>query len=846
LKKYVFLFSAFAISLLASCNLKDFSSTSDSLLFIVPETALFGVYVNDIEGFTDQFAKNEVLEKQVEALLQEQQAGFMYPDSLQVLGLAISELSISWHSISDSEASPLLLAKTQRPIGQEAVSQIISDQLSKGQGKIESKFFNDYEIYQYSSDTNNFFWLTENEMLALSTSEILVEDVVRSMNDENALFTGLGEDRKYEGNKFFLNGKRYTELEHKIIKQQGEFSLKDQVLLLDFEVNQDELVFRGESIGAKLGSTNNQLLFGQSFIPLDAEYFEWQVGESSDSEFISEFYAVVAIEIFENPENLYLLHAAEPAKLKNELEQIERFLLQPEDSAVYREEFASQEIGFISNETFANYIGDDAAYLNDGAFYCIVDDVLLVSPSAELIRISLAAHFDESTYGQSVEKSKFLDELVQDTYFTKVVNLDNVVIDEAYNQAYQALLKKWVDQLSYSVLQVNSTASNSLISGAIGFYNSSEDLVVSDLDDRSLMANAFLGNSAHTKSFVLRNHNTNGREIMVQDVAGILYQVDLEGNINWQKEIDGQVRGEIIQVDYYNNKKLQYLMVTDSLIHIIDRNGSPVNGFPKAHKIDAPINGLSLIDYDNTKRYRYLISAGRGDLYLYDKEGKILEGWSPKSIDAVLKDVPFHQRVGGKDFFVLAERANQVHLLNRRANDYPNFPIDLKHRFSGDLYFKKGPTLAKSEMALISDDGLLSRINLNGQLIEERQFLKNQNADRYELITDVLNRGYVLLRYGQNAVEVLDANGEKLFEIPSRDQDLEVNYYRFSRGRSVLVFWNKATSQVSVYDLAGNLVNDQLRATQEPALLYFSRAGYYQLFTNFNEEIRIHQLLAKD
>ena len=142
---------------------------------------------------------------------------------------------------------------------------------------------------------------------------------------------------------------------------------------------------------------------------------------------------------------------------------------------------------------------------------------------------------------------------------------------------------------------------------------------------------------------------------MFQDGSDILYLADLQGEILWKKKIDNAVIGNISQVDYYNNKKLQFLMLTDSLIYLIDRNGNDVEGFPIAHNAGQNLSNLAVIDYDNSKRYRYLLEDMFGNISLTDKKGLVLEGWNQKNFQNKFQLTPFHTRVRGRDCFVVID-----------------------------------------------------------------------------------------------------------------------------------------------------------------------------------------------
>lgn len=841
--RYTYLIFFLLITSLWSCNVDGFLGSTNALSK-VPETALAGAYINDLDQLNSLLDGSDVIKESLREILDQQQAGFLMPDSLKNWLPSIDNFTISWHTVSGDELAPLAILNFTNPINEPTWSDMFQGLFSTA-GTTKSKLFDDRQIWLQQQGEKEYAWMLSNGSLAISTSALLIEDVVRSETDESFRLIEQN-DLNINGNKLFLNGARYNELSAKFSKGNSSFPVKE-VMLLDLELSQDGIRISGETVTGKPGRIQNELLFGQSFIPLEAESLSWSFKQENADDRIDDFYTQVKLEIFDQKESLYILDVKEASSLTADLNQNAQASLKTGDSTIYQEQYASEIIGFIADDYFQQLMNESSGYLKDGAYYCQVDGVLLVSPSSEMIRRSLAAHFDEATYGQSVEKRAFIDGLIQDSYFTSITNFEaSEIKDDQLKPLYAELFRGWMNKLSYSALQINSTSNNYLISGSLGIYNEvkRDKTVTNNAND--LMANVFLDTTSVTKAYITNNHNTGQREIVLQDGKDQLYQANLQGNVNWKRNVGAEIRSNIVQIDYYNNRKLQYLFATDSLLHIIDRNGEDVDGFPKPHGIRSKINGLEVVDYDNTKRYRYLISAGRGDIYLFDKEGNQLEGWAPRKIDAVVPTTPYHSRVAGKDFFIVVERSNNIHLLNRRGEEYDGFPLDLKQRISGDHYFKRSPSLATSEIVTISDDGLRTRVNLLGKVLEQKQYLKENNDDSYRLVNDLLGNGYLVLRTDRTTSHVFGVDDQALFQIPRINNSTQLSFYRLSGGRSVLMSWDSSTGAIVLYDMKGRVLAKDVRSTDQPSLLYYSREGNYQLFTNFDNQVRIYQYSAID
>ena len=86
----------------------------------------------------------------------------------------------------------------------------------------------------------------------------------------------------------------------------------------------------------------------------------------------------------------------------------------------------------------------------------------------------------------------------------------------------------------------------------------------------------FTDQPIRTKPYVVRNHDTQAREVIFQDEDNVLRLVSSDQRVLWQDSLSGPIVSDVQQLDFYDNGKLQYLFATDSAIHLLNRNGSSV------------------------------------------------------------------------------------------------------------------------------------------------------------------------------------------------------------------------------------------------------------------------------
>lgn len=210
----------------------------------------------------------------------------------------------------------------------------------------------------------------------------------------------------------------------------------------------------------------------------------------------------------------------------------------------------------------------------------------------------------------------------------------------------------------------------------------------------------------------VKNHITGAHDIVVQDVNNVLYLISSSGNILWKKQLQGEILGNIEQIDMYKNGRLQLAFATSNYVYVLDRNGKDVAPFPRKFndKITQP---LSVFDYDKRKNYRLLVTQGK-NLLMYDVKGKSVSGFNYKNNGSNITTQPKHFRIGSKDYIAFATE-DHLKILNRQGS--VRIPIEDKIRFSeNELYLyqnKFTSTNTLGELVQADTKGRLSTKNLN-------------------------------------------------------------------------------------------------------------------------------------
>ena len=327
---------------------------------------------------------------------------------------------------------------------------------------------------------------------------------------------------------------------------------------------------------------------------------------------------------------------------------------------------------------------------------------------------------------------------------------------------------------------------------------------------------------------------------MVQDSTHAIYYLDPNQNTLWTKTISDRIISNVFAIDYYKNGKLQYAFATREGVHILDRNGDQIPGYPKQVS-DAGILHFNVIDYDLSKNYRFALSDDSGNTYLTDKDLNVLEGWNPKSFLRTSLQPLQHQRLGRRDIMISVQQNGIINVTNRRGADMIGFPFDTKKTLDDHYFLRASNGLDNSSITLISKDGELIELTLEGDVIQRNQLLKTSSETSFQLIPDRNNRSFLIIRRAGNNFDILDDTGNLLF---SKDYftegEIRIQYYEFGAGRDLLVFTDTFSETLYIYDKSGNLLTgNPLNSAHEVSILYSSVKREFQVFTTSSSNLEL-------
>jgi hypothetical protein len=338
----------------------------------------------------------------------------------------------------------------------------------------------------------------------------------------------------------------------------------------------------------------------------------------------------------------------------------------------------------------------------------------------------------------------------------------------------------------------------------------------------------------NTSAYVFKNHLTNENELCFQDNTKQLYLINSTGNLVWKKKINEAVLSDFYTVDLFKNGKYQLLFNTENYLHLIDRNGNYVQGYPV--KLPAKVtSNITLFDYENNKDYRVFLACADKRIYNFTLYGLKTEGFVPVKTEAVVTLPIKHVSVGLSDYLITADVAGKLYVFSRKGEgriDFKNKTIEnLNH-----LYVSAGNNLNTTKLNYIDDkNNLLNKITLSDtkEALKLGDELKDFNVS-FELVNDDSQSDFIM--YGNGAVYAYDLFSSKLIEY-FNDLSIYTDVQLIQLGdRSLLIAYDKTGEKLDVINMGSKLEKIIPGATQKPLICDLYKNGKtYLLLVNSNK-----------
>jgi hypothetical protein len=775
-------------------------------------------------------------------------------------------LSMSVHLLGKNKLSALFyvaLGEDASPADIDAeISSGLSPDAIVNERKYESVFLKDVS-FKNTAAIKGFSYVVKDGLLIAGTSSILIEDAVRTLQSEAGIYQQEGFRKvgssagKYVLGHLYLN---YPLLDHLFIPLvEGEFradltsiaglagwgefdiDFRDEVLLLNGMTYADDTMkgwlnlFRGQSpvrleapsvIPSNAGEFfvagfSDISLFAANFmeeLKIRGTYNEFQAAEKTARSTLGEGFFMGLIELISD-EIIWFTIEGQGRDTFNEVVMLEVRSRSEANETLSRwlSAMAAVKNDKVSDYTSSFQLDDQVSYtiytfpeiyFQQGMIsrlikrhFAFYDNYIIFSDSQSAISRTIYQNILHKTLKNElyyVDLNNLISTKSNFTYFLKPSNyLDR------QNHLLNRKVQQFVQEIAPSVRKITGVIIQYVNQDELFYSNISLGFTPSVKEKAHTVWESLLDSTATGKPWLVTNHYTSEKEILIQDKKNSIYLINSTGRVLWKLRLDSPVLGDIYQVDYYNNGKLQYLFNTVTGIHLIDRNGNYVERYPVNLRADAT-NGIALFDYDKRQDYRIFVACDDRKMYVYDLEGNIVTGWSFRGTEGIVVNPAQHFRIANRDYIVFSDPV-RPYILNRRGTERIRVhePVNVSENnvFYLDMNISgEGPRFVTTDPS-----GDVIGINLNGEV--DRILEHSATSKHFFRIRDINQDGQLEFIFAdKNILEVVDIKGKRLFSFKiNSDIRTLPDIYQFSASDLKIGLTDTDSNQIYLIDSDGSL-----------------------------------------
>lgn len=806
-----------------------------------------------------------------------------------------NSMLISMHQGNKAELANLYIMEVDE-INQHSYFSSVLEYLTEHEGfKNSQRTYQGYQVNEYKNDKVEFAYLFYEHFLIASFTPYLVDDAIRELDRLKAdIYSQKNKMAQTTNNPLTGSGRVYFNTKElatfiKMFVDPVHIEGKNlewisDLMYLDLSIEDDEIDLSGFSYvdsaavnylstfaGIRgVGFEMKRVIPDRSSFVMHAsfeEVSEWhkglrnywrqhepsqltRIGEIENKYLFSilDFYDFVGSEVglfvleskksFER-EKIFCIQHTDGIRAANFFDELAN--ASNTDTAFYHETYADRTIGRVEIDELPSRIFGDLYEGFVNSFYFISPEYIFIGNSQHALEVLIDDIDNENTWQKSIKTHDFLTSTNDDTNFSVYLKTSGI-----WNMLSNNLNKKWsnfiednrqiLKQLEYGAIQFSEVDGKFYTNVVIkhpGKLIENQKSQPVELKNKTTLDNTII-----SKPFAVRNHIDKSLEMMVQDSSYTLSLVGADNQVKLTILLKTALTSKVHQLDYYKNGKLQYLFSTRNKVHLIDRTGTYIPGYPVEIPGEAPIQELSLIDYDNSKNYRIMVANKQSFYYMMDKAGKKLKGWYPKKLTGTPAIPPKHLRVRTMDFMMFMSQEGVVHSLSRNGTYKEGFPIDLKGDISGHLHIEKGASLNTSELTVVTNNAELLTFNLNGSVVRKEQFLKESPQENFLLVSSRDKQKYLLVRQNSGVVRIYDEGLELLFTVADISENSTYQYYSFGEDNNVFIIVDQDLKKVLLYDLHGRLLHTTPISSQyEIALLFHENKNQFELYSSSDNSL---------
>ena len=778
-----------------------------------------------------------------------------------------NQIVISAHKLGKADLEFLFLVRMHNFRDKKFILQSVTSLLSS-ENNVSSRDYNNTEIYKIKTSDKEIYFSFYKGVLMFSQSSILVENSIRQSEAEKSIFDDRGfvKVQKTAGKNvdanIYLNLARFNEIVSFALnnKQKSliskfpnlgnwaelDINLKDDAVLLNgFTFSNDSLnnylniFLKQEPVDHKMNSilpSNTSLFISlgisnfdqylknyKSYLEKEGKINKYQLqvdlyknkyAIDLEKYFKDQLDKEIGLVVTDEPnnsfeDNTYIIMRTKGKSIaEDKLNEVISKIA--ETNNVNKSNFINEiridketkykVYSLPFNNVFRTFFGNVFPEFKN-QYATFIDNFIIIGSSKKSVSKFIHSNILHKTLDNDLKFEQFTNYLSSKSNFYFYTNMfrSPKYIAEFLNPNLKKGLNQNIESFrKFQAFAVQLQQNNGMI------YNNLYLQYVPEVKEEAVTVwESHLDASMNFKPLLVTNHYTKENEIFIQDLNNKIYLINKVGRILWKLQLNEKINSEIYQVDFYKNGKLQFLFSTENKIHLIDRNGNYVERYPVELRSPSTA-GLAMFDYNKTLDYRILIPCKNKNVYLYNLEGNLVNGWKFGQTDNLVTTPVQHFRIKTNDYLIFADKF-RVYILNRRGEERIHIKNQFPKSANNNFILELGNSNTNPCFVTTDTSSLVKMISLDG-IVKSKQ-IEKYSSDHYFDYQDINADGfkdYIFL--DKNKLEVFKQDGSEIFDYKF-DKNIEDSpvYYYFSYDDRKLGVVSKITNEIFLFNSNGSI-----------------------------------------
>lgn len=861
---YIFLAASLGVAVWTYFRLRESKAPETSVREHIPGTASAVIETRQIHNLVQQLTRQNLIWNSLltEEAFANAQKGIQYLDSLtrasEEVSAMLEDNSVYWSFVKEGAKNEHLIQyKLKEQKDAELMEQFFN------QAFTENKSVSSFKAYDVS--VNGKAWLAaclDGIVYFCSDLSLLQKSIQLPKNEslaQNPTFLKLQKLNGRQNTQVFLNHHASGLLNKRLFTNQSLFSLgielnelsctgytiPDSATFFSAIAGQKETEFRqieklpdhaSSLMGISISRAEEFFKKNEALLPpalIDKNDKAWRAVNDSALYNMKQ-------EVYENTAGGLILGNY---WLEDQAEQLLQLAIEDETKAEQFLKVISDSLVHV-NELRAFHIRENYTQLfsfhnatSSMSYGCMVSGDLILASSKAMLDYYAGCLKNSSILGKNTVFMAYAnDNLFEPSQYVYYENYDLIKHSSFQRLVNSVELNTGDDVLSHLSLSMKA------YSGALQMrlHATHKQEQASSESSKDVLWSYSADSSVTSPAFVFTNHHTQEHELCFQDQTNTLYLISSTGKALWKKLINEPVRSDIHTVDIFKNGKLQMLFNTDNYLHLIDRNGNYVEGYPVKLPQKAT-SAITVLDYDKTKDYRIFIACADKKIYNYSLYGIKTEGYTPLRTDHIVRLPVHYAKVGASDYLITVDEGGKLYAFSRKGEGR----IDFKNKAVEDLqnlYVWTGTNLDNTKIIYVDDkNNLLNKISLSDK---KETFKLGDELRGFHVTFDLLNddKQMDMILYGDGAIHAYDLFSGKLFESYNEQAVYRGVLFAYTENSQQVMAFDQAGEKLDLVDLSGKPLYSIGNVTNVPLVTQLYKDGKTYLVTISGSRVNCRRL----